>query len=1464
MNIVSDSLKEYETMNRTWHNISWDISSDDPIQALEYYNALIKAREKLILASENDEVLLDTEIYADLNNAINTMSESLDTYIEQRYEEEKLMYMAQNGIPHTIEEYKNMETALCNAAGSSDDLQKEFKELLAIDFTGLATDIENIKDGTKDTNDSIRISLLSIEDAIKKVNGSKEGDTAVIGLIEEYELLQEVLSDTGNIQEETYAKLLSCSAKYSTAIRTENGRITVNASKLKAVAKSRQLDTKEAIRQTLALKKQEWVQWNQGIENYNGTLLENIEMNYEDIDSLQKQITQYELLVNSIDEASNAFKRFEAAKSVDEQDMFTTAQDAFNLVNETLNKADSENYGKTNAKKFQLGIELLADDEDYKKLLNAENMEDYVKISREIVKTLSPLFTENEGTGVDNLFKRADEIIDSGNIPKNDKEWADRLDTSVEMFQALKQRANLYEYNNREYFSSGFTNKLDEYQSLLSNVKTAQDALNECTDTTSNEYMRLSKELDAAKQKYNEFKDGTIGAVEDAYAEYSRFGTKSKESFVYYLEQSMGMEDTDITGVIDVLLDKSKGLQENLAKMHPDSAAYELYKKQLDDVNALLNSLGFDIDHIDKTRSLEDKISQYKDLVKEAEGYKKTLETAGEGADAYKEAAQELERISALMSDLRDPLRLEISTNISEIDSQISQLDEKLKGLRESLQHASGSNEAYAIHMDIKGAENEKKRLEGEKEELQQTLKIIVDSTEADEYIPEEKEGSVKYSPDFTDVVNAEVPKLKGEVEYEAKMPSQQPASSAVGSQAKADGTFHAFSQGTGSNVSIPKNEKALVNELGEEGIVRNGKLIPIKGGAQFVSLKRGDIVFNHKQMEQLKKNGYTSSRGKLIGAHAEGTINAYAGTDTYTKYNRGNVLLDWESSPANPKNNTKKDVKDAKEKAEEEKEIFEEVIDWIERRVKNFQRKFDKWVKQAETAITSGFINKYYKKAFKAEKKELNAYGKAYNRYMKEANAVGLDEKYAKKVRNGTIDIEAIRAEGTENDTKKHQELVDKIQKYQEWYDKAIESTTSFVETAEKLYNLPLDKAADKIEIFSDKIDLLDKRLDNAIGSYAKNSLIELQDKQEEKTLNANKEAKKASNKNLKKAKKEMKSSSVLKSSDVSRKDKKKIKEAIKNESQINLSLFKEGSKAYNAAVKYNEALKARKKATYECSMAQQEYNSWLVESSKMKFDNIADDYDKRIQMLDHQMTALDNKVSEIETAGKKVNVSYYESQKQVNAKMLATYQEEKKMLEENIGEIKQGTDEWYEAYDQIQQVSSSISDCVKETYDMNNAISQLHFDLFEDISESIERIIAEQEFLQGLFAHENKTDSKTGSLTEAGIASLGSLSASYYAARNRSDKDGVEVKELNRMFDSGRLHSDVLGITFNSMDDLKKKLDETYTSWQNDIKETYSLESEIADLMKEKYQAELDMLKELIDAKKEALNADVVWQIK
>lgn len=749
---------------------------------------------------------------------------------------EELVEMSKAGTLNesTLLSYSKLSDALKENKLSASDLLQELNALAQAELEGQSTET------------SVDPYAISLPDAIKKVNGFKEGDTEIIGLIEEYELLQEVMSDTGNIQEETYEKLLSCSSKYSTAIRTENGRITVNTSKLKAVAKSRQLDTKEAIRQTLALKKQEWVQWNQGIENYNGTLLENIETTYGDIDALQSQITQYELLANSVDDAANSFENFKTAQSTNDQEDYDTAQEMFKVLKGYTTDPENENFGKYNRDEFQEAAIGMMDNKTYKKFLNAKDLDETQKIVDGFIKTIEPLFDEKNYNSANNLFNRINEIMDSGDVPEAAADWAKRLGISEELFHALAMFGNQYDFADREIFEGYQLNTLDEYQSLLSNVKTAQEALNECTDTTSNEYLKLSQELDIAKQKYNEFKNETTDTIENAYTDFIHSGAKSKGSFSDYLKQSMGLEDSDITGMVDVLLDKSKAVQENLVNMHPDSAAYEIYKKQLDDINALLGSLDFDIGSIDKTRSLEDKISQYKELAKEADGYKKTLETADDGSDAYKEAEQELERISGLMAELREPLRLEINANISEIDSQIAQLDEKLNGLKESLKHASDSNEAYAVHMDMKGVENEKAKLEGKKEELQETVKFIVDSTEVDEYVPEEKESTVKYSPDFTEVKNAEVPKLKGTVEYEAKIPNQPTPPTSAASSGKANGTFNAFAQGTGSNVSIPKDEKALVNELGEEGVVRNGKLIPIKGGAQFVNLKRGDIIFNH------------------------------------------------------------------------------------------------------------------------------------------------------------------------------------------------------------------------------------------------------------------------------------------------------------------------------------------------------------------------------------------------------------------------------------------------------------------------------------------------------------------------------------------------------------------------------------------------------------------------------------------
>lgn len=438
-------------------------------------------------------------------------------------------------------------------------------------------------------------------------------------------------------------------------------------------------------------------------------------------------------------------------------------------------------------------------------------------------------------------------------------------------------------------------------------------------------------------------------------------------------------------------------------------------------------------------------------------------------------------------------------------------------------------------------------------------------------------------------------------------------------------------------------------------------------------------------------------------------------------------------------------------------------------------------------------------------------------------------------------------------------------------------ELTKNMAENAQAAASLAKAKADSKVEKYDSQDELYEAKIGNATTAKSKNGSI---DKIISNIGNRQQEYKTAVKTSTKKLNSSASAINGLKSKKTNTKNKttnaenktynavlKKVKAQVKKGERIGTSLLNKATglndnlALYRACVQYNSYLDAKEEnetiAELYAETAKSEKNALALQ----KFNNVAAEYGNKIQMSDYQMTALDNKISEIETAGKKVERSYYDTQKKVNAQKLADYQAEKTALEESIKNIKEGTDEWYEAYDQIQQVSSSISDCVKETYELNNAINQLHFDLFDDVSESIGRIITEQEFLRGLSAHEKNTDAKTGNFTDAGLANLGSLSASYYASKENAENDRIELQKLKAILAKGPNADGTYGdadLTFNSLEDLQAKIDETYTTWQNDIKETYSVESEIADLMKEKYQSELDLLQELIDAKKEALQSE------
>ncbi len=161
-----------------------------------------------------------------------------------------------------------------------------------------------------------------------------------------------------------------------------------------------------------------------------------------------------------------------------------------------------------------------------------------------------------------------------------------------------------------------------------------------------------------------------------------------------------------------------------------------------------------------------------------------------------------------------------------------------------------------------------------------------------------------------------------------------------------ADGTFHAHANGT--DVAIRQSEEAIVNELGEEGLIRNGVFTKILGGMRKMKLRVGDIILNHKQVRELERNGYVTSnggRGKLIGAYGGGSGGGSSpggsssgggfGSNAYSNFTSNSNSNSYSGSNSNSSSTPNSSSEDA------EKTL--KTYDWVENKIKSVERAIDK-----------------------------------------------------------------------------------------------------------------------------------------------------------------------------------------------------------------------------------------------------------------------------------------------------------------------------------------------------------------------------------------------------------------------------------------------------------------------------------------------------------------------------------------
>lgn len=440
-------------------------------------------------------------------------------------------------------------------------------------------------------------------------------------------------------------------------------------------------------------------------------------------------------------------------------------------------------------------------------------------------------------------------------------------------------------------------------------------------------------------------------------------------------------------------------------------------------------------------------------------------------------------------------IKQKVGADTSEAESQVNSLASEIQNISPEIK--------AQLNIDSTSVESIQSSINGLSAETIE-VKAGVDASAIEGYHPDSKTCDVIYDPK-TDLLPTSFPSIDRTVNYvanTANLPGSfdtitryvnyiKTGDVSVNGTAHADGTARA-----GGDWGTAPGGRTLVGELGREIVVdpRTGKWYTVgDNGAEFRDIPAGAIVFNHKQTESLLANGYVAGRASALvsgTAMVTGGYRPYKPSSSSTS-RRPSSSNNGSSSRSSSTGSSSSRSSSSRSNSNKNKE-FEKTFDFIAIAVDRATEAIDRLKVTADSAFqTLSTRNKSTVKEISAITKKINVENKAYKKYMAKANSLGLSQYWVKKIKNGSIDIRTVKDE----------DLADKIQEYQDYYERAIEARDAVAELREDIASLYKERFDNISNDFENQISLLehltntyDNGIDNleARGYFASTKLYE------------------------------------------------------------------------------------------------------------------------------------------------------------------------------------------------------------------------------------------------------------------------------------------------------------------------------------------------------------------------------------
>ena len=1348
-----------------------------------------------------------------------------------------------------IDDLERQSKAAGDAGITVDDLKNKYPELAsAITDAGMSVSdfvdeinaqAQGIKTATTDIEaleSSFRTFQVSAVDAINQVDtlnaalaNSFSGKGLEIGYEENEDGVISLTGDIVNLQN-AYADLEGYNPEMLFE-RTANG-VQLNQKALRALQAQQEANQKSSFAQKelelqdqLVLAYQRLKEAQSSGDSVAAADQQNV------INTLQSQIENVQLLSSAYDGATSAYQKWLNAQSNGE------SGDMYRTVSSTMKERGEELYkeGRYNTEEFRAIADYYSNQD-----LSTASMEEVVAAYQNAATARDRYFTGTK-EGIDNFIYDAQQkvpeafetITDETGKEKikfniDDEDLANKMNLSVEAIQSIFDAAREYE---------------DDF--IIGDSSSAEE---------------LAQKLAEATQKADEAK------------------TKLKEL------QDQGKISTDIEFDVDVSKLDEAGIDERITELTD-------LKNHLIEINA-------DASQIEYVDQLLNEANARKDQLAQQTNVAVSVDITGEG---------DIDTLSQKLSSLPEDETSNVSINItdaSQLDSVVNEIEQIPENTPANISIAVQDDETKNT-LDAKLAEIESKNptitctvetidntgdsldtsndtktvtvneVQGTTVNTQDESKAVtVNYTKGSQAPPDDKNATVNYNKgkqekpsDEDALVNyllgsqaspidktAFVDYILGSQDGPANKTAyvNYIATGDTGEGNRAKGTFLSVAKSSGTayntintipahasgNVALQKNERALVNEFAPqapESIVRDGRWFIIPGGPQLANLKKGDILFNANQTAELLKAGKTSIPGKAYADGTLGNVRNLAATSLLDAYSSGswvfgdtgNGNLKGTGSTYKPSsnnsstnkttqsvnkaaNNLSSAAKETSEAAEKLSDTLSGYTDWIERVFEARERELEHLESQLDRmAHLPDRLSKAYETLAK-NREYINNTQTAKQTYQSHLDMLesqmGLDPTILNQIRSGSFDISKYDDE-TQKLISEYQEYYDKLQDCSAQYDQLIAQQEEYAQTV--------------LDNISDYYDMM-----NGVDESAMGWLEGQRELWENQGKNNDFGNQYSSIRN-----------SMAQQQKVSDRLQKQVDDfAAEIERLISEGYMQRYSQQYFEA---HETLNGFKQELYESQSALIEFEDQLRELDYTALQNKIDGFAQAVDKISAQVNLM-------EARDQKVPESVYQQQIDANNNQIAANQQLRasKLKEQGLYDV--GSTRYQELAEEINDLDVETLNLMADNEALKDSIYELRFADLDNQIEAYGKLKDEINDFRSLL-NEDAFFAKNGGLTEEGLAELALLQQGISASKNEIADYREGLEKLKKSYANGVI----------SLDEYNEKSEEYCAGIRDSIKDVSDYEDALTDLYMTQMRTENEALQEVIDKRKEALQA-------